>query len=147
METHEIAEHLASLMHLDVDAMNVYDEVLTHVTDEVIRMNFTMFRNEHEHHATVLVAAIKELGETPPEPREDMMGKFAEMAMGLRSITGDQGALHAMRTAEHYHNSHYKDAQAWDVDPTLKETLSSFYGDEVKHLAFIEKKLSAPVGG
>lgn len=147
METHEIVRHLASLMHLDVDASHVYDEVLTHVTDEDIRANFTTFRDEHKHHAEVIAEAIKSLGETPPPPEEDLVGRLSEMAMGMRSVTGDQGALHAMRTAENYHNSRYKEASGWDVDATLKQTLTEFYGDEVKHLAYMEKKLSAPVGG
>jgi hypothetical protein len=146
METQEIVRHLASLMHLDVDASHVYDEVLTHVTGEDIRASFTTFRDEHKHHADAIADAIKSLGETPPAPEEDLMGRLSEMALGMRSVTGDQGALHAMRTSENYHNSRYKEAQSWDVDAALKETLASFYGDEVKHLAYMEKKLSAPVG-
>lgn len=144
MDTHDIVRHLASLMHLDIDASHVYDEVLTHATDEDIRNHFTMFRDEHKHHADVIAGVIEALGETAPAPDEDLVGRLSELALGLRSATGDRGALHAMRTAENYHNSRYKDAKGWDVEATLKETLTSFYGDEVEHLAYMEKKLSTP---
>ena len=143
MDTHEIAGHLASLMHLDIDAAEVYEEVLKHVTDEEIATSYRAFRGEHQNHAKVLADAITALGEIPPAPQEDMMGRLAEIAMGIRSATGDSGALHAMHTAEKYHNSRYSAAQEWDVAADLKATLAAFYEDEKRHLAFIELRLGA----
>lgn len=147
MDTHDMVEKLASLMHLDIDAVEVYDEVLKHVSDETVSASFRAFKGEHEHHALVLRDAIKDLGEEPPPPKEDLMGRFAEIAMGVRSVTGDTGALHAMRTAEKHHNSVYADAQTWDVSDTdLRTTLAMFYEDEKRHLAFVEERLHATVG-
>jgi rubrerythrin len=143
MDAHVAAGHLSSLMHLDIDAAEVYDEVLKHVTDEEIAASYRAFKGEHANHAKVLAEAITAMGETPPEQREDLMGRIAEMAMGIRSVTGDSGALHAMHTAEKLHNSQYAASQEWDVEASLKETLAAFYEDEKRHLAYIEKRLEA----
>jgi rubrerythrin len=146
MDAHETVQHLASLMHLDIDAAEVYDEVLRHVTDEEIAASYRAFKGEHAHHATVLSDIIKDMGEQPPEPREDLMGRLAEIAMGVRSVTGDTGALHAMHAAERYHNSRYAEAQQWIIeDAAVKETLAGFYEEEKRHLAFIERRLGTAV--
>ena len=52
------------------------------------------------------------------------------------------GALHAMLTAEHFHNSRYAEAAKWDVaDEEVATLLKRFFDDEKHHLAFIEERL------
>jgi rubrerythrin len=143
MNTLQTAAHLASLMHMDLDAVQVYDEALEHVTEDDVREHFEGFRDEHDYHATVLAAEIRRLGHTPPEPREDFAGHFAEMVTALRSVSGTSGAIGAMRTAERYHNRRYRQAQSLDVDAELKEVLARFFDDEQRHLEYCEKKLAA----
>ena len=46
----------------------------------------------------------------------DTMGHMADWFTQFRSMGGQSGALHAMRTAEKYHNSRYADAVTWDVE-------------------------------
>jgi hypothetical protein len=144
MEAQEIARHLRSLVHLDVDAVNVYDEALEHVTEEAVRTRFTEFRDEHDYHATALSAEIVALGEEAPKRREDLAGELAELMTSLRASRGTEGAVKAMRTAEHYHNRRYREAQSWDAETKLKDILQRFYGDEQRHLEFCEQWLAQP---
>ncbi len=144
MDPEAIAERLASLFHLDVDATHAYGEALEHVTDEEVRERFAAFRDEHDYHATVLGAEIRALGQEAPEPREDLAGELAELATAIRAVRGTGGAVAAMRTAERYHNRRYRDAQVWDAGRKVKEILARFYADEQRHLEYCEKLLAAP---
>jgi rubrerythrin len=144
MESHEMVRHLGSLVHLDVDAVHVYDEAIEHVTEDAVRTRFTEFRDEHDYHATVIAAEIRAMGEEPPQPREDLVGELAELVTGLRATRGTEGAVAAMRTAERYHNRRYREAQEWDLPPKLKEVVERFYADEQRHLEFCEKWLATP---
>lgn len=144
MDAREAVRHVKSLVHLDLDAVHLYDEALEHVRDEDVRARFSEFRDEHEYHATVLAAEITRLGEEPPKPRVDIAGELAEVVTAIRATRGTVGAIEAMRTAERYHNRRYHEAQTWQLDVTLTEVLARFYTDEQRHLEYCEKKLAAP---
>jgi rubrerythrin len=143
----DLNKKLTSLAQLDRDAMSVYDEALDHTTDDDVKVRFREFRGEHEYHVGQITEAIKRLGGEAPELTVDMMGHVADWVTSIRSIRGTEGALHAMRTAEKFHNSHYADAAGWKVDDEeLGSMLRRFYADEQKHLAFIETRLGVHAG-
>jgi rubrerythrin len=139
----DLLKKVVSLAQLDRDAMGVYDDALKHTaSDEDVDSHFKEFRDEHENHVAELSAAIVRLGGTAPELGVDAMGRVAEWVTALRSMGGPNGALHALRTAEKYHNSRYEEAATWDVDDAdLKATLARFLAEEKRHLAFIEGRL------
>ncbi len=146
MERDELIRKLHSLAQLDTDAVAVYDEALEHVTDDDVRKRFEEFQGEHRYHADQLTSAIERLGAERPSFEEDFTGRMAEWVTAIRSQRGTQGALHAMETAEHYHNRHYDEAVAWDVgDAELAQMLQQFDDDEKRHLAFIEERLGKKV--
>jgi hypothetical protein len=63
--------------------------------------------------------------------------------MSFRSMLGEKGPLHAMHTAEGYHNSRYKEAASWDVgDADLATQLQAFYVEEQHNLSFIDDRLA-----
>jgi rubrerythrin len=133
---------LLDLAQLDTDAVGVYDDAIAHVEDDEVRTNFKEFRDEHEHHAKVITAALGRLAGEVPELSVDLMGRMAEFVTNLRSASGTQGALHAMRTAEQYHNHRYGAAAAWGIDdPELAAAIQQFIAEEKRHLAFIESRL------
>jgi rubrerythrin len=143
--TDDIQKKLISLAQVDRDATAVYDDALKHVTDEDVRTTFTDFRDEHDHHVSVISGEIVRLGGQPLNLMVDVMGHVAEWATSLRSMGGQHGALKAMRTAEKYHNQRYAEAVTWDVaDEQLAGTLRRFYDEEKRHLSFIESKLAVP---
>lgn len=150
MERDELLKKLESLAQLDTDAVRVYDEALEHATDEDVHKNFERFQSEHRYHAEQLSAAIVRLGGKKPELKVDIAGHLADWVTSMRSLRGTQGALHAMDTAEKYHNRHYGEAVTWDVgDAEVAEMLRRFDADEKRHLAYVEERLgkTAPAGG
>jgi hypothetical protein len=141
-----LAKHLTTLAQMDTDAVAVYDEALKHVTDEDVKKSLEAFRGEHEFHAKALSEAILRLFGTAPVLHVDLMGHIVDWVTAMRSMSGTEGALHALKTAEDYHNSHYKDATAWDTgDDDLKVQVQQFYRDEQHHLEYVEARLGAGV--
>lgn len=150
MERDDLSRKLESLAQLDTDAVRVYDEALEHVTDDDIRKNFERFQSEHRYHAEQLSDAIVRLGGKKPELKVDLAGHLADWVTAMRSVRGTEGALHAMETAEKYHNRHYGKAVGWDVgDDEVATLLRRFDDDEKRHLAYVEERLgkTAPAGG
>lgn len=142
MERDDLLRKLESLAQLDTDAVRVYDEALEHTTDDEVREAFQRFQGEHQYHATTLADTIERLGGKRPDLKVDLAGHLADWVTSMRSIRGTQGALHAMETAERYHNRHYDEAVTWDLgDADLATTLRRFSDDEKRHLAFVEEKL------
>jgi rubrerythrin len=145
MERDKLHDKLASLAQMDRDAVGVYDEALEHVTDDTVRTQFRSFRGEHEHHVKALCDAVVRLGGQEPKLDVDTLGRLAEWVTSMRSRGGTEGALHAMRTAEHLHNRRYREATEWDVgDEALAADLRRFAQDEQGHLAYIEERLGHP---
>ena len=142
MDNAELILKLTSLAQLDVDAVDVYREALARTTDEDVRKNFERFQGEHEYHSTKLLDAVVALGAPRPEPKVDLLGHVADLVTSLRSRSGTKGALHALLTAERYHNSRYDAAAAWDVgDVEIAAQLGTFRDDERRHLEFVEMRL------
>ena len=57
---------------------------------------------------------------------------------------GTDGALHALRTAEKYHNSRYEEAAGWQTDDEeLRTALQQFFGEEKRHLEYVEGRIPA----
>lgn len=138
-----LLKNLHSLAQLDRDAVGVYGEVLSHITDADVKEHFVEFRDEHQHHVDQLSAAIVRHGEAAPDLKVDLMGTVAEWIVAFRSMLGEKGPLHAMHMAETYHNSRYREAAAWDVDDeALAALLQTFYVEEQRHLSFIDGKLA-----
>lgn len=147
MDDDELIDRLTSLMHLDFDAVHVYDEALRHAEDREVRARFERFQGEHRYHAEQLAETIKRITGTKPRMKVDLLGHMAEWVTALRSVSGTQGALHAMRTAEKYHNRRYEEAVRWDVgDRDIAKMLQRFLGDERRHLEYVQSKVAEPVG-
>jgi len=139
----ELIKKLHSLAQLDRDAVTVYDDALKRVTNDDVRSHYVEFRDEHAHHVTAISEAIVRLGGTELELKVDAMGTMAGWAVSFQSSLGAKGPLHAMHTAEEYHNSRYKEAAGWTVDDTqLAADLKVFYGEEQRHLSYISERLA-----
>jgi hypothetical protein len=133
-----------SLAQLDRDAVSVYDEALKHVDDPDVKAHFIEFRDEHAHHVAKLSEAVVRLGGPEPELKVDLMGTVADWVTAFRSILGEKGPLHALHSAESYHNSRYKEAASWDLgDSDLSAELQTFYAEEQRHLGYVDDRLAA----
>lgn len=146
MERDELLHELESLAQLDTDAVRVYDEAIKHADEEDVRTNFERFQGEHRYHGQQLSVEITRLGGKLPVMKVDLAGRLAEWITAIRSVRGTEGALHAMRTAEKYHNRRYNEAAGWDTsDEGVSTLLRQFDDDEKRHLAYIEERLGTTV--
>jgi rubrerythrin len=137
-----LRKKVTELAQLDRDAVGVYDDALEHVEDAQVREHFKEFRDEHDNHVAVIEEALERLVGVAPDLNVDFMGRMAEFVTSIRSASGTTGALHAMRTAEHYHNRRYEEAAGWNVgDVELAGAIERFRGEEKRHLAYVEGRL------
>lgn len=84
---------------------------------------------------------VEQLGGTPAKSR-DLLGFLIEGFTAVRSITGTEGALKAMRMNEMVTNSTYEKAAGNEIYPARIRTLiERNYRDEKRHLAWIEKQV------
>lgn len=148
MERDDLIHKLRSLAQLDTDAVAVYADALKHVTDPEVKTAFEQFQGEHRYHAEQLGDTIQRLEGAAPTLDVDLAGHLAEWMTSARSQRGTNGALHAMQTAEHYHNRRYDEAVEWDIAVAdLAKMLGRFDSDERRHLAFIEARLGKTANG
>jgi rubrerythrin len=139
----DLQKKLTGLAQLDTDAVTVYDEAMKHVTDDEVKTNLQGFRAEHDFHAKQLSETINRMWGVTPELKVDVMGHMADWFTSMRSMGGTEGALHALKTAEGYHNTKYREATMWDTDEELRNMLDRFYQNEKHHLEYVEAHLKA----
>jgi uncharacterized protein (TIGR02284 family) len=143
MEKKEILSLLESLAHVDIDAWHAYGQATERIEDALeIRRKLEIFREEHQRHVTELSGKIVALGGVPPEFSKDFKGYLIEGFTALRSVTGTQGALAAMRSNEQLTNRKY--AKALDekgLPSDIRDVLESCYADEQRHLQYVEDRL------
>lgn len=143
MDNKAMAKKISSLVHLDIDAEHAYNQAIDEIKEASIRGRLIEFRDDHKRHVAELSVAIRELGETPPEHKRDTKGFLIEGFTAIRSKTGTEGALKAMRANEKTTTKTYDKARSWDVSPALKTLIEKNYGDEKRHLDYIENALHA----
>jgi rubrerythrin len=143
MEKKELLNLLEDLAHVDIDAWHAYGQAMERIENALeIRRKLEEFREDHRRHETELAGKIVALGGNPPEFSKDFKGHLIEGFTALRSITGTQGALAAMRSNEQLTNRKY--AKALDelaLPSDIRMLLEGGYADEQRHLQYIEDRL------
>jgi len=141
MDNATIISNLNALIQLDIDAVFAYGEAIDKVEEQQIRDELMHFQGDHEHHITTLSAKVRELGGQPPERSQDFKGYLIEGFTALRSLTGTKGALNAMETNEKITNRTYAKFAGMNHPTAIQQLIAEFYGDEKKHLAYIQQML------
>jgi uncharacterized protein (TIGR02284 family) len=141
MDTAEIVKKLGSLVKLDLDAIESYDQAIEKIKEDAIRTKLSEFRDDHQRHVNHLSETITKFGEDPPKRKPDLKGYLLEGFTALRSITGTEGALKAMKTNEELTNKKYDEARSLDLPPDQRDLVESHYKDEVRHLSYINDVL------
>lgn len=136
----DTANKLTSLIKLDVDAVEAYQEALKKIENPSIHQRVGQFMNDHQRHIKRLSDLLRLAGEEVPEQKKDIKGFFIKGMTSFRSITGEEGALKAMQTNEQLTNKTYKEAfEDWDLDPDARIIVSDNYEDEKRHLTYINE--------
>lgn len=142
LSSKEQSDRLSSLVQLDIDAVNAYDQAIEQISVSGIRERLIEYRGDHQRHIDTLSSVLRDMGATPPKGSKDLKGFFLQGFTAIRSATGTEGALKAMETNEKLTNRQYDDAQSWDLDPRVKEIVQMNYSDEKRHLDYIQRVLS-----
>jgi len=141
MDNKEIARKLSSLAQLDIDAEHAYVQAIEEIKETAIRDRLSEFREDHKRHVAELSVAIRELGEAPPEYKRDTKGFLMGGFTAIRSKTGTEGALKAMKANEKTSTKAYEKARSWEVSVSIKALIEKICANERRHLEYIEHAL------
>ncbi len=143
MEKEKIVSLLSDLVQLDIDAWHAYGQAIDKIEDSLaIRDRLERYRADHHRHLEELSARITDLEAEPPAFSRDFKAFLIEGFTALRSVTGTQGALAAMRTNEQLTNRKYARAVEQEGLPSdIRALLETNYRDEQEHLRYVEDRL------
>ena len=138
----ETYENIVDIIKLDIDAVNAYEQAIDSIEETLIQNRLENFKDDHQRHVDDLSDYLLINGRTPPDESPDFKGYLLEGFTSLRSITGTDGALKAMKTNEELTNKKYDEAVTWDLEPKLAKIIKRNREDEQVHLAYIEEALT-----
>lgn len=142
MKTTNIIERLNDLIQLDFDATQAYEQAIDRIDVVGIAEDLEGFRQDHERHIEELSAAVRRLGGEPTKRSRDLKGYLIEGMTALRSVTGVEGALKAMRSNEKTTNKKYDEALSDPLPPDIAALVRRNRDDERRHLQYIENALT-----
>jgi len=143
MQKTDMIKILANLIQLEFDTVHVYDTAIEGVGDDQMRHRLESFRQTHHAHTEDLAEAIKKLGEDPPAPARDLKGIIFEKLTAIRSKTGTEGALKALRTAEDILSRHYHELVPENTPKSTNHILKKHLSDGQVHLDYIDLNIKA----
>ena len=147
MEKDRLTKLLKTLIHLDIDAWHAYGQAIEHLKNNAgIRDRLERYREDHRRHVEELSEQLKRLDVRPPDFSPDFKGYLLEGFTSLRSATGTQGALAAMKTNEELTNRKYRQALEEPLPPDLRPLVEKSLKEEQEHLRYVVQKLDLLVG-
>ncbi len=140
LSTDKMIEELNELIRFDYDAIGAYNEAIDHVREMHVKDPLTRFRGDHERHVTELSAIVTRLGGKPVE-KPGVKGIVRKTMTKVAGLMGTESVLKAMKSNEEVLNKTYAHHLSLDFPEDIKETIRNNYGDEQRHLAWIEQAL------
>ncbi|MEW5852647.1 MAG: ferritin-like domain-containing protein [Myxococcota bacterium] len=140
-----ILDALEALVHLEIDAFHAYGQALKFVEVPPVREKLHRLQGEHERNATHLSEIITKLGGKPPPFSRDFKGFLLEGFTAIRSVTGTEGALQALRMNERLVGMMYERAMAMDLPKDVYDAVKHAQEDERKHLKYLEHAINTRV--
>jgi uncharacterized protein (TIGR02284 family) len=134
-------EELNELIRYDFDAIGEYNSAIDDIKEIHIRDPLIQFRGDHERHVQNLSAIVQRLGGKPVDA-SGLKGVLRKTMTKAAGLGGTELTLKAMRSNEDILNkaySHHLTKFEWPDD--IKEVLRKNYGDEQRHLAWVEQAL------
>ena len=145
METKEMLEKVSSLVQLDIDAIHAYEQAIEKVDVQSVKNQLVSFKMDHQRHVRELSDVMRRHGGQPPEYTPDFKGFLIKGFTALRSITGTEGALKAMRTNEELTTSTYDNATRMAFEKDVQEVVERNRDDEHRHLEYIKQCIDGRV--
>jgi uncharacterized protein (TIGR02284 family) len=144
-ENKDLVKHIVSLVQLDIDAIHAYQEAIKKIDIQDVRDKLVRFQRDHEAHVKDLSPLITQYGGQVPEYKLDLKGHLIQGFTALRSSTGTEGALKAMKGNEQLTNSAYEKALTYELPQNVRIIVEKNREDERRHLAYIENVLNQRV--
>lgn len=138
----DVIEQLNALIQHDFVTARSYELALEYVDDDAVREAFESFRGDHERHIVELTRVVNDLGGEVEEVTHDIKSVLLESMTTLRSITGNLGALHAMRTNEKLSASAYAKTHQQHLPQLVLEVVTRELEDEQNHKTAIERHIA-----
>ena len=139
-----VVSKLNGLIQLDYDAIQAYERAISKIEDPEIRRELESFKADHERHIVDLSECVRSLGGVPEDLGRDIKGVLLEGLTALRSVTGTEGALKAMKTNEEVTNRVYDEAFQSSMPEEARAIVERNRDDERRHLSYIERCLNQP---
>lgn len=137
----KLINKLISLIQLDVDAVNAYEEAIQRIDDDDIRDEMKKFQADYRRHIAQLSVVVTDLGGQPPELGRDVRGYLLEAMTAVMSAVGTKPALRALHACAKIVSRTYHDAVTVDLPPRITSVVKRHAEDEERHLARIEQLL------
>ena len=143
MDTEKVIDSINRLIQLDVDAVEAYRQALKNIDFNDVYDKLNQFCMDHERHIDDLSQAVRQSGGEPIARTLDVKGFLIEGFTAIRSATGTEGALKAMKTNEKIVNNQYRSALNIEAPTAIKEIIERNYADEKRHLEYIASVLTS----
>jgi uncharacterized protein (TIGR02284 family) len=141
MDNQALIKNLVELAQLDIDAIRAYAQAIDNIDQPTLHSEISSFKADHARHVNDLSAVIRRLGGEPPSFSPDLKGFLLEGFTAIRSLTGIEGALKAMRGNEKLTNHTYEKALSWELPADIRLIIEKNFADEKRHLAYIEQAI------
>ena len=140
LTTDKMIEELNELIRYDHDAIGAYNAAINDIHELAVRDPLIQFRGDHERHVVDLSAIVRRLGGTPVES-PGLKGVVRKTMTKVAGLGGTELTLKAMRSNEEVLNKTYAHHLTLDFPDDIKEVIRQNYGDEQRHLAWVEQAL------
>ena len=140
LATDKIIEELSELIRYDYDAIGAYNSAIDDIKQLAAREPLKEFRGDHERHVLELSAIVRGLGGNPPE-KPDFKGVLRKTMTKVAGLGGTELTLKAMKSNEQVLNKTYAHHLSLDFPDDVKQVIRGNYGDEQRHLAWVEQAL------
>lgn len=137
----ELIEHLQALAHVEIDATYAYETAIGKLRDDEFCDLLVRFRDEHAAHVVDVSSLIYGYGGKAPKPVRDWKGFLLEGAMRLRSVSGTEDAVKALRLVETLALRFYNDLLKFGIPADLRVLLERHRDANQTHLNTFEKRL------
>ena len=140
LTTQKIIEELNELIRFDFDAVGAYGSAIDDIQEIAVRDPLIQFRGDHERHILELSGIVARLGGTPVDAA-GFKGMVRKTMTKVAALGGTELTLKAMRSNEEVLNKTYAHHLSLDFPDDIKEIIRRNYGDEQRHLAWVERAL------
>jgi uncharacterized protein (TIGR02284 family) len=140
LSSEKIIEELNELIRFDFDAVGAYNSAINDIKEIPVRDPLIQFRGDHERHIQDLSAIVTRIGGKPVDA-PGLKGVVRKTMTKVAGLGGTELTLKAMKSNEEVLNKTYAHHVTLDFPDDIKEVIRRNYGDEQRHLAWVEDAL------